>query len=314
MTLFTWKFFVWSAVAGLSILAGLPTELEACCFSRWWGGGGYSAGYPGYYGYGAGYYGGYYGPSYYGGYYGGGCCGGCSSCGPSCGYGCAPGGLSCASCAGGGCGVTTPSSSPPAPMPDDGFRGGTGTGTNPADNTPAGTPPRRRRTPSTFEESTPPGGAATPNTNSRRTPEAETSPETDFERPFGTKSGSGDSSSKKLPAKTAPAADPDAFTDEPASKKSKANRPNLTAPGDSSGRTIIPQKKPTIDIPDEETAPKPNPPKDLKLDNKSASRGVAPKTRMTLAGQVTTPRIVRLKLRPDDQWLAAPATPVIARH
>lgn len=344
--MFTWKTFVWSTVAGLSLLAGLPSDADACCG---WGGGrsSYYAGYyPAYYGgyYGAGYYGyntGYYGASYYGGYapsYGGcsscgSCYGGCSSCGPSCGYACAGSG-----CAGGGCGVTAPAGNSTRPTPDDGFR--EGPGGNPADNAPADAPPgtRRRRTPPpTFEnrEESPAnssGGSARPNIGNPRNegldptrggtrPAPESTPATDeetYDVPVRPKRGVGgdrfDNSSKKEPMPKSNAdADPDAFIeeDETVPAKTKANRTDLGEPS-----TVIPQKKPApgIEIPADDPPPNPNQPEASKADEAATTTAVAPKTRLVLSGRFATPKVVRLKLRPNQDWIATPAEPVLAKH
>lgn len=334
--MFTWKTFVWSTVAGLSLLAGLPDEADACC--GWWGSRtSYYAGYyPAYYG---GYYSGYYGANYYGGYapsYGGcsgcsscgSCYGGCSSCGPSCGYACAGlgcsscGGIGCSSCAGGGCAVTAPAGDSTRPTPDDGFRGGAGGG-NPANNAPADPPPagRRRRTTPTFEEESPAtssGGDTRSNLNDgtdttrgRRRPGTETDTRPDaFERPLGPNSGG---STKKEPMpKSNSTSDPDSFIEEEETTpaKTKANRPNLGAPG-----TIIPQKKPAPpELPPEDAAPEPNQPEASKADEAATTTAVAPKTRLALSGRFSTPKVVRLKLRPNQDWIATPAEPVLAKH
>jgi hypothetical protein len=345
LAMFTWRSLVWSAVAALSLLAGLPTDLNACCFSWLFGccGGpcGYGTGYGGYY-YGGGYYGGYV-PSY----------GGCSSCGPSCapcGYGYASAGIGCSPCAGGNCGVTSPSTTPSRPTPDDGFR--SGSGSSPAENAPAEPPPSGRRRPRTYapEESPATGGTSGTTSNprndgldstrgrSRTSPDSSPSRDDDsFDEPLRKKNDetSSDPFNVKKPAntkangaKSVPVPDDDFPADEPTnSTKTKANKPALGTPseshekssttdGDNSSDTVIPQKKPApVELPaEEEVAPKPEMPDDLKLDESSTSAAVAPKVRQVLSGRVDAPRIVRLKLRPNSQWLATSKAPVIAKH
>jgi hypothetical protein len=92
--------------------------------------------------------------------------------------------------------------------------------------------------------------------------------------------------------------------------KSKANRPDLGDPS-----TVIPQKQPAPpELPPEEAAPEPNQPEALNTDEAATTTAVAPKTRLALSGRFSTPKVVRLKLRPNQDWIATPVEPVLAKH
>ncbi len=322
MNICSWRSLVWSSVAALPVLAAIPSDLAACCGWGWSGHGSYYAGYSG-----GGYYNNYYS----------GCCG--TS------YGYAPAfaqshasGPACVPCSGGGCDVTSPapapSTSPTRPVPDDGFR------PKPDSNTPADVPPRRRgRTPTFDPRDEAPAGTGNSTTEGldgtrgKRRFEPETTPEAgtgDFEQPYGTKSNSPEDRVKKPPMPTdseKKVPDPnDAFPTNEDPEETKTNRPDLdlgpssnthepAKPADASETVIPPKQKqpaPTIEFPD--PAPEPEPVKELDRDSDSTTTGVAPKTRLAIRARFSTPSIVRLKLRPESKWLAAPQAPVLAKH
>jgi|GEM_PF-5885919 len=128
------------------------------------------------------------------------------------------------------------------------------------------------------------------------------------------------------PAKPAevPAVPDDSFGGDNAGE-TKTNRPVLGEPVPADAelvtpktddKSIIPSRKPAPveSTPEEEALPEPELPQDLNLDNAATTSGVAPKSRLALAGRFSTPTIVRLKLRPTTRWYAEPLPPVIARN
>jgi hypothetical protein len=319
---------VWSTAASLPLLAAIPGDLAACCG---WGWSGYGS-----------YYAGYYGGGYYNDYYSG-CCG--TSYGYSPAYTLAqsyPSGPACVPCVGGGCDVTAPapsSSSPARPVPDDRFR-------PLPDEPPAEAPRSRRRTPPTYDprdaapDANPGAGSSSAPRNEgldstrgrRRLEEPETTPESgagDFQRPFGTKSAApddrvpGGSKKEPTPKSDKKVPDPDDLFPPDDAEETKTNRPDLGPSSNSIDATkpnstdVIPQRKPapTIPIPAEEAVPEADePPSALDRDNDPTTTGVAPRTRLAIRGRFNTPSIVRLKLRPESKWLAAPQAPVLAKH
>lgn len=333
MPVFSWRNFVLAFVTTLSLLAGCPNKVQACCLSWLCSclGGGYSsgwygAGYPGAYygGYGSGYYsgylGGYYGdfaPSY----------GGCSSCGVGTSGVTSSGCSTCTS----NCEVTSPNPTKgpvPDPPPTDPFKAGG----NPNDS--KNLPPKNNY------DRPGRGGTSKDNTNigprddsdsegfkdrRRSDPADRSNDDTRFERPLRSNDGDKflDNDTRKTPLPEEENAeslekepeDADAFPVD--SPDFKANRPDLgtpseTAPG-TEGKSIIHEATPAPS-PEAPNEPEPADAEELKLDDSSASSAVFSKTRLGLKGRFGSPSLVRTQVRPNTQWVATPNGPQLAKH
>jgi hypothetical protein len=149
-------------------------------------------------------------------------------------------------------------------------------------------------------------------------PATETEPVDQFDEPVRSRRERSRTDAKKEPAPTDPIpssnnGDADPFpADEPSAEAFKTNRPDLGTPSETddglSKDSIIPSRGPApVPFPEDDIDNTPTDASGLNLDGKNSTSAVSPKERRALHGRFETPRFVRLKLRPNSQWIAPSA-------